>query len=149
MLSRGACRLFRLIQSFVARYKRPFFAKQAWVAKHLQCSIRSVKRWYKELIDAGMILQRRRSQKAAEIIILRANLAPQMAPQMAPHYKEEPSVRLERKGPQMEIDPKRQTQNWEPDDIDPEELQRFIAEHQAKQPQEPPDGPYSRSASAA
>ena len=35
-LSRGARRLFQLIQSFVKRYGRPFFATQRWVAAHFE-----------------------------------------------------------------------------------------------------------------
>lgn len=99
-LSRGARRLFQLIQNFTRRYRRPFFASQLWVAGHLKASIRSVKRWYAELLGSGFIAQKRRSQRSAEIIVLRSILAPQMAPQMAPRYKEDSGVSpTERKRP--------------------------------------------------
>jgi hypothetical protein len=97
MLSRGATRLFNLIQNFIVRYRRPFFASQAWIKTHLKCSMRSVQRWFAELIAGGFIAQKRRSQRTAVCSILRPILAGQMAGQMAGRYKEEPTVRFPRR----------------------------------------------------
>ena len=91
-LSRGAWRLFKLIDNFIRKYKRSFFAGQRWIAGRLKCSVRSVKYWLAELLSSGYVQRKRRSQRTAEITILRSIFAPQIAPQIAPRIKEEPSV---------------------------------------------------------
>jgi len=91
IFSRGAMRVYRLIQGFLS-FGRTFFAGQGWIARKLKCSVRSVQRWTAELISAALIERRRRSQMTSVYIILRPLMAGQMAGQMAGRYKEEPSV---------------------------------------------------------
>jgi hypothetical protein len=99
--SRGARRLFELIHKFIHR-SGAFFASQAWIAKHLKTSIRSVKRWTAELVKGGYVSHSTGRQQSATYRILR-DLPPKMAPHfppdwhligtsLAPHIKEEPSV---------------------------------------------------------
>ena len=82
---RGNRRLFLLIQRFVNRYGPwRFHASQAWMARRLGVSVRSIKRWIHELREDGAIECKRRSQDTMLYNIERDILAPQMAPQMAP-----------------------------------------------------------------
>jgi hypothetical protein len=96
-LSRGARRLFLLIEDFVKRYGRPFFASQLWIARRIGVCVRMVKYYFAELKRGRFIAQKRRSQMSAEITILRPIIAPQIAPQIAPRYKEELRVFEKRK----------------------------------------------------
>ena len=127
---RGARRLFPTIQSFVKRYGRPFFATQRWVAAHFGACIRSVKYWYAELIAAGSILQRRRSQRSAEIIILRSPFAPHIAPHIAPRYKVDSGVSpTGRKPPVSETGTERtdgRRRVWEPEQYSTAEMEDWL-----------------------
>ena len=97
--TRGARRLFQLIHRFIHK-SGAFYASQAWIAKNLKTSVRSVKRWTAELVDGGYIFHTSGRQHSATYRILK-DLPPKLAPHfppkwhligtsLAPHIKEEP-----------------------------------------------------------
>ena len=96
LLSRGASALLRLITRFIEKYGN-FYAGQAWIADHVipgrKVSLRTVKRWTAELVQAGQLAIKRRSQNTSVYSLVQAKVALQVSPQMslrvAPRYKEE------------------------------------------------------------
>jgi|HubBroStandDraft_4_1064222.scaffolds.fasta_scaffold210847_2 hypothetical protein len=91
-LSRGARRYFHLIEGFIRRTGRAFFASQRWVAAHFGVSIRAVKYWFAELLRGGFVAKTRRANKSSFVTILRRIIALPFAPRTSLPYKDEPTV---------------------------------------------------------
>lgn len=95
-LSRGASALLKLITRFIEKYGK-FYAGQGWIADHVipkgKVSVRTIKRWTAELVSAGLLAIKRRSQNTSVYSLLQVKVslqvAPQVALQVAPRYKEE------------------------------------------------------------
>ena len=88
MLSRGATRLFSLIQKFIRRYGN-FYASQAWIADHMGRTSRTIRTWTQELVKTGKISIRHRSQNTIIYSILENEISGQVSGQVSGHYKEE------------------------------------------------------------
>jgi len=92
MLSRGATRLFSLIQKFIRRYGN-FYASQAWIADHMGRTSRTIRTWTQELVKTGKISIRHRSQNTIIYSILENEISGQVSGQVSGQasgrYKEE------------------------------------------------------------
>lgn len=76
-LSRGARRLYHLIQGFEERARlRRCIAGQEFLRRQLRCSLRSIKRWLAELVRASLVGVIRRFRRSNAYRILAPLLAP-------------------------------------------------------------------------
>jgi len=78
-LSRGARRLLDLLKSFARRSGRAF-PFQKTLAEKLEVKIRTIKRWVRELREAGLIAVRRRQHSSAEYEIQKGQNVPSDVP---------------------------------------------------------------------
>jgi hypothetical protein len=67
-LSRGARRLFDLLQSY-ARHSGRAFPFQKTLAGRMECADRTIRRYINELVAGGMLAVRKRQHSSAEYVI--------------------------------------------------------------------------------
>lgn len=80
-LSKGAAEVLSLIQWFAKRGKI-CFARQQWFADKIGCTVRTIKRYFKELREAGFLATKLNGCKAAIHTVLKQLLSPRMSPQI-------------------------------------------------------------------